>query len=76
MPVAATNPLINCQCDQPNTAARGTAAMRSLVRTLRLWRTRFRERHAFPVLDERDLRELRLSRWEVERELAKLFWRG
>jgi uncharacterized protein YjiS (DUF1127 family) len=76
MPIAATHPLINCQRSQPSTATRGTAAVKSLVRTLRLWRRRISERHAFPVLDERDLRDLRLSRWDVERELAKPFWRG
>jgi uncharacterized protein YjiS (DUF1127 family) len=47
-----------------------------VARTLRLWRMRFRDRQAFPVLDERGLRDLRLSRWDVERELAKPFWRG
>jgi uncharacterized protein YjiS (DUF1127 family) len=87
MPIAVTNPLINCQCDQPRNTARVRAGqpgitarvireVQSLVRTLRLWRSRIRERQAFPVLDERALRDLRLSRWDVERELAKPFWRG
>jgi uncharacterized protein YjiS (DUF1127 family) len=30
----------------------------------------------FAALDRRDLSDLSLSRWEVERELAKPFWRG
>ncbi|MGA3002337.1 MAG: hypothetical protein ABSE20_11455 [Acetobacteraceae bacterium] len=76
MSTAAANTLINSHCDQPSTTARVSAPIQSAVRTLRLWRTRFRDRHAFPVLDERDLRDLRLSRWEVDRELAKPFWRG
>jgi uncharacterized protein YjiS (DUF1127 family) len=62
--------LINCQ------PAHRVSWPRSLGRTLRLWRARIRERHAFPALEERDLRDLRLSRWEVDRELAKPFWRG
>jgi uncharacterized protein YjiS (DUF1127 family) len=45
-------------------------------RTIQLWRGRFRERHAFASFDHRELTDLRLSRWEVERELAKPFWRG
>jgi uncharacterized protein YjiS (DUF1127 family) len=40
------------------------------------WRQRIRERDAFAHLDERDLRDLGLSKWEVETELAKPFWRG
>jgi uncharacterized protein YjiS (DUF1127 family) len=75
MPIAVTNPLINCQCDQIQHTARISTAAQSLVRTLRLWRARIRERQAFPVLDERDLRDLRVSRWDVEHELAKPFWR-
>jgi uncharacterized protein YjiS (DUF1127 family) len=40
------------------------------------WRGRIRERDAFAHLDYRDLRDIGLSRWEVETELAKPFWRG
>ena len=76
MPTAASHALTQAQCDQPSVTARSVASVQLLVRTLRLWRRRIRERHAFPILDERDLRDLRLSRWDVERELAKPFWRG
>jgi uncharacterized protein YjiS (DUF1127 family) len=76
MPTAAVHTLINSQCDRPHGNARISGAMRSVGRTLRLWRRRYRERHVFPVLDERDLRDLRLTRWDVERELTKPFWRG
>ncbi len=76
MSTTVSNPLINCQPDQPDTAARVKAGMQYTVRTLRLWGARIRERHAFPTLSERDLRDLRLTRWDVERELAKPFWRG
>lgn len=64
------------QRNQPGTSTRSIAVVQALRRTLRLWRKRIRERHAFAVLDERDLRDMRLSRWDVERELAKPFWRG
>jgi len=40
------------------------------------WRRRIHERDAFAHLDERDLHDIGLSRWEVESELAKPFWRG
>lgn len=43
--------------------------------TIRLWRLRSRERQAFAQLDQRDLRDIGLSRWEVEQEMVKPFWR-
>ena len=75
MLTAASQSLTNGRCVQANLTARGSAAVQSAVRTLRLWGARIRDRHTFPVLDERDLRDLRVSRWDVERELAKPFWR-
>jgi uncharacterized protein YjiS (DUF1127 family) len=47
-----------------------------LGRLLGTWRRRIRERQAFARLDYRELRDIGLSRWDVERELAKPFWRG
>ena len=41
-----------------------------------VWRSRIRDRQAFSSLDYRDLRDLGLSRWEVDREVTKPFWRG
>jgi uncharacterized protein YjiS (DUF1127 family) len=76
MPIAATNTLINSQYGQPAAVTRVRTAVQLAARTLRLWRGRYRDRHAFPLIDERALRDLRLSRWDVERELAKPFWRG
>ena len=79
MPAATHYPLINCQSERlsqlagPSTLARLGETVWS---TLQLWRSRFTDRRAFPVLDERELRDLGLSRWDVERELAKPFWRG
>lgn len=48
----------------------------SIARTIGLWRSRIRDRQALATIDDRDLRDLRLSRWELEREVAKPFWRG
>lgn len=76
MSYAAHHPLINCQAERFSPTNRGATLANSIGRTLRLWRSRIRERRAFPVLNERELRDLRLSRWDVERELAKPFWRG
>jgi len=76
MSYTAHHPLINCQSDRNSSAKRGTTLARSIARTLRLWRSRARERRVFPVLDDRDLNDMGLSRWDVERELAKPFWRG
>ena len=64
--------LPNCQLKRPSLFA---TIAQSLVHTLQLWRSRVRERHGFTVIDERDLRDFGISRWEVERELAKPFWR-
>jgi uncharacterized protein YjiS (DUF1127 family) len=47
-----------------------------LGRLVGTWRRRLRERQAFARLDYRELRDIGLSRWDVERELAKPFWRG
>jgi uncharacterized protein YjiS (DUF1127 family) len=58
---------------RPSTPASGGIAA-SIVRTVGLWRARIRDRQAFATLGHRDLRDLRLSQWEVEREMAKPFW--
>jgi uncharacterized protein YjiS (DUF1127 family) len=45
-------------------------------RTLATWQNRIAERQAFASLEYRDLRDMGLSRWDVEREVAKPFWRA
>jgi uncharacterized protein YjiS (DUF1127 family) len=55
---------------------RPTGILGAVTHVLGVWRTRIRDRDAFLALDYRDLRDINLSRWEVERELAKPFWRG
>ncbi len=48
----------------------------SIGRAIGIWRRRISERQTFAALDRRDLRDLGLSQWEVELELAKPFWRS
>lgn len=48
----------------------------SLGRLLQRWHTRSREREIFALFDHRDLRDIGVSRWDLERELSKPFWRG
>lgn len=50
--------------------------IRRVADTVGLWRSRVQERRALSFIEERELRDLRLSRWDVERELAKPFWRA
>jgi uncharacterized protein YjiS (DUF1127 family) len=47
---------------------------RALTRHVRDWWRVSREREALARMDERDLQDLRLSRWDVERELARHLW--
>jgi uncharacterized protein YjiS (DUF1127 family) len=68
--------LPDCRTLHRPSTARPRGIMASLTRIAEIWRTRIKDRQAFAALDHRDLRDLRLSRWEVERELAKPFWRG
>jgi uncharacterized protein YjiS (DUF1127 family) len=47
---------------------------RGLINRLRDWRRVWQEREALGRMDERDLQDLRLSRWDVEREIARHLW--
>jgi uncharacterized protein YjiS (DUF1127 family) len=76
MTVLTHDILADCQAFPRTTAKRHGGVNRWIGRTLAVWAARIRERRAFGSLDHRDLRDLGLSRWEVERELAKPFWRG
>jgi uncharacterized protein YjiS (DUF1127 family) len=76
MYVVANDPLINSHSPQPTLTARAASALDALGRTFRLWRTRTQERRALTLIDERDLHDLSLSRYDVQHELAKPFWRG
>lgn len=45
-----------------------------IVRTLRTWLWRSRERHALARLDNRLLADIGISQAEAQREAVKLFW--
>lgn len=47
-----------------------------VVALLRTWRQRMRERDAMATLTERDLRDARLTRADVQAEMCKPFWRA
>jgi uncharacterized protein YjiS (DUF1127 family) len=53
-----------------------TSTLQRIGELVSTWRRRSQERQAFARLNERDLHDIGLSRWEVESELAKPFWRG
>jgi uncharacterized protein YjiS (DUF1127 family) len=73
---AANHSLTDCQGTYyPGLAHRAGWAER-LARSIGLWRSRIRERRALESFDNRDLHDVGMSRWELERELAKPFWRG
>lgn len=43
---------------------------------LRTWRSRLIQRKALATLTERDLRDARITRADVQAEIAKPFWRA
>lgn len=50
--------------------------LRGAFRTLSLWTLRWQDRRHLRELDERMLRDVGLSREDVEREAGKPFWRA
>jgi uncharacterized protein YjiS (DUF1127 family) len=46
-----------------------------LSRLATAWNHRRQARHAFAKMTERDLGDAGIARWEIERELARPFWR-
>ena len=75
MSVLTRDALTNNQVNERTSMVRSPDVLNWIGNTVRLWRTRIRERHSFDFADEHELRELGLSRWDVEREIAKPFWR-
>lgn len=67
--------MTNCQVS-PGSAAHRAGLADRISRMVGLWRRRASERRAFESFDHRELSELHLSRWAVQQELAKPFWRG
>lgn len=76
MAAIARHALTNCQAARVSPGHRPVNVADWIKRTVRLWRSRIKERQSFDFVDDRELRELGLSRWDVEREIAKPFWRG
>jgi uncharacterized protein YjiS (DUF1127 family) len=73
----AMQPLVtNCQATHASATPDRVGATGSLGRMIRLWRSRIRERRTFVSFDDRELRDLGTSRWTIERELSRPFWRG
>jgi uncharacterized protein YjiS (DUF1127 family) len=67
--------LTDCQAYEQRQTFRSADPAGWISRVFGLWRVRIRQRQAFAKLDSRDLRDIGVSRWEVDRELAKPFWR-
>jgi uncharacterized protein YjiS (DUF1127 family) len=76
MAFAANRSLTDCQGACYPSLAHRAGWVERLGRQIRLWSSRIRERRTFASFDNRDLHDLGMSRWELERELMKPFWRG
>lgn len=76
MSYVARATLTDCQPISHSARSRSVGIGERLSNLVGTWRRRVRERDAFAALDYRDLRDMGLSRWEVEGELRKPFWRG
>jgi uncharacterized protein YjiS (DUF1127 family) len=50
--------------------------LRAVGATLRLWRQRIEDREALATMNERDLRDARITRADVAWEMRKPFWRA
>jgi uncharacterized protein YjiS (DUF1127 family) len=58
----------------PREGSRILEATRSLIRMITRSRMRAAERHLLAALDDRMLKDIGLSRADVEREIRKRFW--
>jgi uncharacterized protein YjiS (DUF1127 family) len=67
--------LRNCQGPTHPATTRRMTFREAIQGVVRHWRSRRRERRMFASLDGRDLHDLGLSQWDVEREVARPFWR-
>jgi len=67
--------LMQFQVSRTGATGRRSGVWQTFRRTIRRWRSRLQERRTFAALDSRDLRDLGLSQWDVEREIARPFWR-
>jgi uncharacterized protein YjiS (DUF1127 family) len=76
MAFAANGSLTDCQDTYHRSQGHSAGWAERLGRKIRLWHSRISERRSFASFDNRDLHDLGMSRWELERELSKPFWRG
>jgi uncharacterized protein YjiS (DUF1127 family) len=74
MSATTQNALTQSQTN-PHSSARQPGVTALIGDLFGTWRRRVQERQAFAHLDQRDLRDIGLSQWEVETELSKPFWR-
>lgn len=51
-------------------------AVRRIARLLRLWRRRMAESDELRAMSDRELRDFGISRYDVEHEAKKAFWRA
>jgi uncharacterized protein YjiS (DUF1127 family) len=73
MHVAAHHTLTNSQFSSTAPAG-GVAGW--LASAFHRWRERAADRRELALMDDRALRDARLTRWEVELEMSRPFWRG
>jgi|1186.fasta_scaffold505207_1 uncharacterized protein YjiS (DUF1127 family) len=65
-------PLTICQPKVAPAPLRPLAWLHDLVGA---WSMRRQDRMTYARMSERDLRDTGINRWEIERELARPFWR-
>ncbi len=76
MHIASHHPLTNSH-PAPRSAAGAFAGLTAWIdRAYARWQEREAERHSLETMTERDLRDAGLTRFAVEREIARPFWRG
>jgi len=75
MAVPVHETLTNCQDGHHPPARQRVGIAGWIGGTIRLWRSRIRERQALDYADDHELYELGLSRWDAERDIARPFWR-
>ncbi len=73
MHIATHHTLTNSQLSTPD---RTTGVAAWLAGVLQGWRDRAEERRELALMDDRALRDARLTRWDVRQEMARPFWRG
>lgn len=67
--------LTDCHPIISRSAASRDTWQHTFSRAFRAWRTRQKDRRALALLTDRDFHDIGHTRWELEDELAKPFWR-